>query len=34
MKLRLTDITIKQGRRAVDESKVRELAQIFIAEVY
>lgn len=27
MKLRLTDITIKQGRRAVDESKVRELAQ-------
>lgn len=27
MKLQLTDITIKQGRRAVDESKVRELAQ-------
>ena len=27
MKLRLTDITVKQGRRAVDESKVRELAQ-------
>jgi N6-adenosine-specific RNA methylase IME4 len=27
MKLRLTDITIKQGRRAVDESKVRELSQ-------
>ena len=27
MKLRLSDITVKQGRRAVDESKVRELAQ-------
>ena len=27
MKARLTDITVKQGRRAVDESKVRELAQ-------
>ena len=27
MRLRLTDITVKQGRRAVDESKVRELAQ-------
>lgn len=27
MKARITDITVKQGRRAVDESKVRELAQ-------
>ena len=27
MKVRLSDITVKQGRRAVDESKVRELAQ-------
>jgi N6-adenosine-specific RNA methylase IME4/ParB-like chromosome segregation protein Spo0J len=27
MKLRLSDITVKQGRRAVNESKVRELAQ-------
>lgn len=27
MKLRLSDVTVKQGRRAVDESKVRELAQ-------
>ena len=27
MKLRLSDITVKQGRRAIDESKVRELAQ-------
>jgi ParB family transcriptional regulator, chromosome partitioning protein len=27
MKVRLTDITVKQGRRAVDESKVRELSQ-------